>query len=112
MSIEEIRTYSLSFPGVEEDTPWEGHLAYKVGGKLFLITSTLNPTFSLKASDDDFISLMEHEGIIPAPYLARHKWVQLDSPTRLSSNELKRCLRSSYDLIRAKLPKRIQLSLE
>lgn len=112
MSLDEIRTYCLSLPGATEDTPWEEHFAYKVGGKAFLFTGSSNiPSLSLKVTPDAFDELIELEGIKQAPYLAKRMWVHLDAATRLSSKELKRRIRDSYDLVVAGLPKKLQRSL-
>jgi hypothetical protein len=50
-------------------------------------------------------------GIIPAPYMARAKWVALETKEALGIEELKQLLRESYDLVFAKLPKKTQESL-
>jgi hypothetical protein len=52
------------------------------------------------------------EGIIPAPYLARAKWVALERLDALRDDELRDLLTESYRLVVEKLPakKRQQLS--
>lgn len=113
MTLDDIRQHCLSLAGATEDSPWEDHFAYKVGGKMFVITSSTNPvSMSIKVSEEDFTDLTEREGIIPAPYLAKHKWVRLENPTVVNARELKRLLTSSYQLIRAKLPKKVQRELD
>jgi predicted DNA-binding protein (MmcQ/YjbR family) len=109
VTIDDIRTHCLALPGVTEDSPWDEHFAYKVGGKMFVITGTTNPvTMSIKVTPEDFGVLIEREGIIPAPYLAKHNWVHLDRPTRVNAKELKRLMTQAYELIKAKLPKKLQ----
>ena len=44
----------------------------------------------------------------PAPYLARAKWVRVDSPRTLSDQEAAALLRRSYELVFAKLTKKLQ----
>lgn len=112
MQLDDIRTFCLSLPGVTEDMPWEDHFAYKVGGKMFTITNTSNPvTLSFKADSDSFADLVERDGVKPAPYLAKHKWVQVSDSHLLKPRELKACIKASYDLVLAKLPKRLQREL-
>ncbi len=50
-------------------------------------------------------------GIIPAPYMARAKWVALETKEALATDELTRLLRESYDLVFAKLPKKTREAL-
>jgi predicted DNA-binding protein (MmcQ/YjbR family) len=52
--------------------------------------------------------LIERYGIVPAPYMARNKWVMLERLDALSDAEIKNLLRNSYDMILAKLPKKIR----
>jgi predicted DNA-binding protein (MmcQ/YjbR family) len=44
--------------------------------------------------------------------MARAQWVALESQEALRAEETKRLLRKSYDLVRAKLPKKVQAALE
>jgi len=65
------------------------------------------PVFlTFKAIDESFAELTERPGIIPAPYLARAKWVALEHADAVSPHELASLLRLSYDLVLAKLPKK------
>jgi predicted DNA-binding protein (MmcQ/YjbR family) len=112
MTIDAIREHCLKLPGATEDTPWEEHFAYKVGGKMFVITGMqAHPSMSIKVSPDDFAELIEREGIIPAPYLAKHKWVQLERSSVIPAKELKQLMTRSYELIRSKLSKKLQREL-
>ncbi len=108
MDIDDLRRICLGFPGVKEQIQWGDHLLFKVGGKMFAITS-LEPSevwLSLKASPEEFAELTERPGIFPAPYLARAKWIAIESPATVLSPELASLLHTSYDLVVAKLPKR------
>lgn len=108
MDIEWVRNLCLSFPQTTEEEVWENDLTFKVAGKMFA-HSVLIPApvwLSFKASDESFADLSERAGIIPAPYLARAKWVALETKDALSPAELSALLRASYDMVVAKLPKR------
>ena len=50
-------------------------------------------------------------GIVPAPYLARNHWVALETEDALSAAEIERLIRRSYELVLAKLPKKIRAGL-
>ena len=66
---------------------------------------------SFKCSPAGFAELVERPGIIPAPYLARAQWVALEDEDALTRRELEPSLRSAYELVRTKLPKRIRAGL-
>ena len=109
-SVESIRKLCLSFPHSTEQVQWGYDLVFKIAGKMFAITP-LEPApvfLTFKASDESFAELTERQGIIPAPYLARARWVALERPDAVSPQELASLLRLSYDLVLAKLPKKTQ----
>src|SRR5882757_8230132 len=66
---------------------------------------------SFKTSDEKFAELVERQGVIPAPYLARAKWVALEEREAIPAGELRELLREAYDLVVARLPKKTQISL-
>lgn len=113
MDIDLLRKICLAFPGVTEQIQWGDDLLFKVGGKMFAITPLIPAPvcLSFKATSENFVELIERPGIIPAPYLARAKWVALESRDALTAAELTSLLRGSYDLVVAKLPRRMQESL-
>ena len=113
MNIDQLRKLCLSFPGTTEQIQWGDDLLFKVGGKMFAVTR-LEPAkvwLSLKADPEHFAELTERPGIIPAPYLARAKWIALESPDAVPDAELSQLLRESYELVRAKLPRKIAESI-
>ena len=113
MNVDWLRDLCLSFPGATEQIQWGCDLLFKVGGKMFAITP-LEPApacLSFKASPEKFADLTERANIIPAPYLARAQWVALETRDALPQAELAALLRESYEMIAAKLPKKIRESL-
>jgi predicted DNA-binding protein (MmcQ/YjbR family) len=113
MNVDQLRELCLSFPGTTEQVQWGNDLLFKVGGKMFAVTP-LEPApvfLSFKASPENFTELTERPHIIPAPYLARAQWVALETRDAVPRNELAGLLRESYDLVAAKLPKKIRESL-
>jgi len=112
-SVESIRKLCLGFPHATEQVQWGYDLVFKIGGKMFAI-APLEPApvfLTFKAAEESFAELTERPGIIPAPYLARAKWVAMENADALSPQELAPLLRLSYDLVLAKLPKRTQKNL-
>lgn len=110
MTIEELQTICNTFPGVTTDIKWENHLCFNVGGKMFLVTApdSLPHTASFKATDEDFELLTQREGFIPAPYMARYKWVYADDINRLNKKDWEKYLKLSYQLIHDKLPAKVR----
>jgi predicted DNA-binding protein (MmcQ/YjbR family) len=113
LDIDWIRDLCLSFPQTTEQIQWGDDLVFKVAGKIHAIT-VLNPAkiwLCFKASPEKFAELTERPGIIPAPYLARAKWVALETKDALPADELALLLRESYDMVVAKLPKKTREAL-
>src|SRR4030095_9966140 len=55
---------------------------------------------SVKCSPESFAELVEREGIVPAPYLARALWAQeRELGHSLDRRELERLLREAYDIV-------------
>jgi predicted DNA-binding protein (MmcQ/YjbR family) len=113
MNVDWLRQVCLAFPGATEQIQWGNDLLFKVGGKMFAATP-LEPApvcLSFKASPENFPELTERPNIIPAPYLARAQWVALQSRDAVPLDELAQLLWESYDLVVARLPKKIRDSL-
>jgi len=113
MSFDFIRELCLSLPYVTEEIQWEEHLLFKVGGRMFAIT-TLGPAgnrLSVKSTPERFAELTEIPGVIPAPYMARNFWVALERWDALRRSELEELVRESYALVFAKLTKKKQAEL-
>jgi predicted DNA-binding protein (MmcQ/YjbR family) len=111
MTLERMRAICLKFPQTTEQVQWGDNLVFKVCGKIFAIASLgvrldgAGNAVAFKCTPEDFALLIECEGMIPAPYLARAHWVSVETFDILSAAELTRRLRESYDLVVAGLPK-------
>lgn len=113
MNIEWMRQHCLSFPHATENVQWVKDLVFKIGGKMFAVAA-LEPgehLFSFKCTPEKFAELIEMPGIVPAPYMARAQWVAFERADALLRTETKQLLRLSYDLVLAKLPKKLQTEL-
>lgn len=113
MNIEWVRKCCLSLPNVTEHVQWEIDLVFKVGGKMFAVMP-MEPApvwLSFKCGPEEFAELVERQGIIPAPYLARAMWVAMEEEGALPRAEVERLLRTARDLVFAKLSRRAQAEL-
>jgi predicted DNA-binding protein (MmcQ/YjbR family) len=106
MNIEELREMCMSFPHVTEDVKWGNDLCFSVGGKMFCATGLDHSEgkVSFKCTPDKFAELVERDGIIPAPYVARYHWVAVENSGALDAEEFKDLISRSYLLTYEKLP--------
>jgi len=113
IDVDWVRNLCLKFPHATEQVTWGADLTFRIMGKIFAVT-VLEPApvwLSFKCTAENFAELTERQGIIPAPYMARNMWVALQTRDALTREELTALLRESYDLVFAKLPRKIQAAL-
>jgi predicted DNA-binding protein (MmcQ/YjbR family) len=113
MDAERLREFLLKLPHVEETMQWGENLVFwagdkAIGGKMFAVANLDEDGRGVLsfAAGDRFNELLENEGVIPAPYLARAYWVCLERWDALSERELKELLARAHENVFAKLPKR------
>lgn len=112
MNIEKLRKYCLSFPHATEDIKWGNDLCFCVGAKMFCVTDLeTGHNISFKCTPEKFAELVERDGIIPAPYVARYHWVRIESSNAIDDKELKDLISISYNLVFQKLPKSARKAL-
>jgi len=114
MNIAAIKKFCHSLPQAKNEIKWEADHVYTIGAKMFAVAMrnrNAKPVVSFKVDDDLFLQMSDRPGFIPAPYLARAKWVQVIDLSRVSDAELKALIRRSYDLITAKLTRKLRTEL-
>ena len=107
-----IRKLCSSFPDATEDMPWEDTLCFKVRGRIFVFTALSQgrfPPITLKAAPEQFHELLEIEGITPARYVGRYKWVTLADSNIMPAAELETLITRSYEQVAAKAPNKKSL---
>jgi predicted DNA-binding protein (MmcQ/YjbR family) len=108
MDIEMLRNICNRLPAVTEDIKWGSDLCFCIGGKMFCVTGLSGPLqVSLKVRDEQFDVLTAKTAILPAPYLARHKWILIKDANAFSKKEWKEYIAQSYELTKNKLPKKV-----
>jgi predicted DNA-binding protein (MmcQ/YjbR family) len=108
MDIEWIRNYCLSLPHTTEDIQWES-LLFRIARKIYVTASPDGTGTSLlcfKCTPEEYAELIEIDGIVPAPYMARNHWVSLTRLDALPRAEIRRRILQSYELVRSRLPKK------
>jgi predicted DNA-binding protein (MmcQ/YjbR family) len=110
MTLETVRTICRALPRVTEDIKWAHDLCFCVAGKMFTVVDLEPPhSIAFKCTPEMFGQLVERPGIIPAPYMARNMWVQeQELGDVLDRREMEALIKTSYELVVAKLPKRLQ----
>lgn len=109
MTLDAIREFCLSLPGATEGLQWGDNLLFRVSGRMFAIAD-LTPggstgyRLSFKCTPQRAAELLERPGTAPAPYLAKHHWIALESFDTLPRRELEQALADSYRLVMEKLP--------
>ena len=101
MDIESFREICLKLPNSTEDVKWGNDLCFLIGGRMFAVAS-LEPssvTAAFKCTPEEFATLTERSGIVPAPYLARYHWVGLKHFDVLDEDETSDRVRKSYDIV-------------
>jgi len=106
--IQTLCAVSMSLPAATQDLKWGDILVFSVADKMFGATHTDLKTFSFKVDADRFLELTDRPGMIPSPYLARHKWIKIVDPKLVNHDEAVALVRRSYELVFAKLTKKLQ----
>ncbi|MGO9648938.1 MAG: MmcQ/YjbR family DNA-binding protein [Terriglobales bacterium] len=104
MNVDSIRKYCLSFLQATENLQWGDELCFKVNKKIFTVVSlaAVPQAVCFKCNPETFAELCEQEGIGPAPYVGRYKWVLLERLNLLSDSELCELIRQSYEMVASK----------
>jgi predicted DNA-binding protein (MmcQ/YjbR family) len=113
--LEWVRQFCLSLPHTTEKVRWGSNLLFCVGEKMFCVAN-MEPgegetTIAFKCTDEKFTELIEIEGIVPAPYMARNKWVAFTEITAVRQPEIRELIQQSHAMVFAKLPKGVQSEL-
>lgn len=113
MNIEDITAICKSLPMVTEDIKWGHDLAFSIGEKMFCVVGLdqVPTSATFKVTDEEFEELSNTPGFIPAPYVARYKWVMIEDITTMNRQDWEKYIHQSYNLIKNKLPNKIKKQL-
>jgi predicted DNA-binding protein (MmcQ/YjbR family) len=127
MDPERLRAYLLTLPHVVETMQWGANLVFwtgdkAIGGKMFALINLDEPrgerttengqlVLSYAAGPARYSELLEIEGLVPAPYMARIHWVAASRWDIYTTPEWHRELRAAYELTLARLPKKVVATL-
>jgi predicted DNA-binding protein (MmcQ/YjbR family) len=116
MNLESLRTYALSFKGVTESFPFDTDtLVFKVGGKMFLLTSvtSIPLQFNVKCDPEKAIELRERfQAVTPGFHMNKQHWNTIYNEMDASDMQMKEWIKDSYELIKSSLPKKKQVEID
>jgi len=115
MNIQQFYEFCLSKKGVTEHFPFdEETLVFKVGGKMFCLTS-LNqwekgtPSLNLKCNPERAEELRaEYEAIIPGWHMSKIHWNTVAFNSDVSDKMMRELINHSYELVFNSLTKKNQ----
>ena len=116
---ERIRAYILTLPHAVETMQWGANLVFwvgdkAIGGKMFALVNLEGDgkaVISYAAGPERYSDLLEIEGIIPAPYMARIYWVAAERWSIFRATEWEQQLSAAHTLTFNKLPPRTRAVL-
>ncbi|HEY5326043.1 MAG TPA: MmcQ/YjbR family DNA-binding protein [Mucilaginibacter sp.] len=111
MNIEELREYCLQKTGATEGLPFgEDTLVFKVGEKLFLLTSiTRGNQFNVKCDPELAIELRErYAEVRPGYHMNKKLWNTVYMDGVLTKKQLLEMIDHSYNLVFEGLPKKVK----
>ena len=119
MDAEQVREFLLKLPHVVETMQWGANLVFWVGdkvigGKMFALVNLDEDgkaVMSFSVGPEHYAELLEQEGVLPAPYMARIHWVALEGWDTLRRAELEPLLRQAHKRVYDKLPRKTKEAL-
>jgi predicted DNA-binding protein (MmcQ/YjbR family) len=119
MDAERIRAFLLTLPHAVETMQWGANLVFwvgdkAIGGKMFALVNLDadgNAVISYSAGPERYSELLETEGIVPAPYMARIYWVAIERWNVFRMPEWEQELRAAHTLTFNKLPPGVRAAL-
>ena len=111
MNLEQFREYCLSKPLAAEGTPFgPDTLVFKVGGKIFAITSLdeIPARANLKCDPDLALELRDrYEQVRPGYHMNKKHWNTVEIEAGIPDAEIRKMIDHSYELVAKGLPKSI-----
>ena len=107
MKRKEFDSYCGALKGATHVVQWGGSSVWKIGGKIFAVCSSWgdggHDKISFKCSDLGYDILKDQPGLVPAPYLARAKWIQVAEPGAMPDDDLRSQIEAAYRIVAGKL---------
>ena len=119
MNIQQLYEFCLQKKGVTEHFPFdEDTLVFKVGGKMFCLTSLSDwekgtPSLNLKCNPDRALELRaEYEAIEPGYHMSKVHWNTIHFQSDVSDKMMCELINHSYELVFKSLTKKVQQEVQ
>ena len=119
MNIQQLYEFCLSKKAVTEHFPFdEDTLVFKVGGKMFCLTSLKEwekgtPSLNLKGEPENNAEFSaQFEAINPGYHMSRIHWITVDFNSDVSDKMMCELINNSYDLVYKSLTKKLRDEIE
>ena len=117
-----LRKFLLGLPHVVETAQWGGLVFWvgdkAIGGKMFVMLNPESGAWEMKglpisfpAGQERMAELLELDGLVPAPYMARIFWVAAERWDVFRMSEWERELSAAHALTFEKLPPKVKAAL-
>ncbi len=101
----------MALAGTTRVIQWMGAHVYKIGGKVYAIYADQKHRVTLKCADVETAEFLIEIGVATrAPHLPRGGWISL--PADMERGDLEARLETSYETVKAGLPKAAQEALK
>jgi predicted DNA-binding protein (MmcQ/YjbR family) len=114
MDLASFRDYCLSKPNATEGTPFgPDTLVFKVGGKIFAITSfdEIPARANLKCDPDLALEFRDrYEQVRPGYHMNKKHWNTVELEAGIPDAEIRRMIDHSYDLVSTRLLRRAPIN--
>jgi len=114
MNPRELRRWCLRQAGAVEDFPFgPEHSVFKVGGKMFALSTLARTPLEVSVKCDPELALQLRAGyaaIRPGYHLNKRHWNTITLDGSVSDQLVRDLIEDSYDLVRDTLPKRMRTS--
>lgn len=113
MDINQIQQICTDLPQVESEIKWKSDLVFMIARKMFCVIDleAIPTSVAFKVPHDDYDEISTRENFKPAPYFAKNKWVTVIDIEKLKKPEAEAFITKSYELVMAKLPKKVRAEL-
>ncbi|OIQ21729.1 MAG: MmcQ-like protein [Flavobacterium sp. MedPE-SWcel] len=119
MNIQQFYEYCLAKKGVTEHFPFdENTLVFKVGGKMFALSSLVGwekgeAAINLKCDPERALELRaEYEGVQPGYHMSKKHWNTVTVDSDVAQSLLLEFIDHSYELVFKSLTKKLQAEIE
>ncbi len=119
MTIQDVYDYCLSKQGATEHFPFDDDtLAFKVGGKIFCLTSLKRweaGDYSLNLKCDPHKAILlraQYDGVVPGYHMNKMHWNTVQVNHDVPANLVKELIDESYNLVRKHLSKQVKRELD